>query len=412
MTPGEVLEYIKTKIPTLEAREYQGRIISKTVKSFLEEGVRSIMLESPTGSGKTAMSLVALRIMQESQKLTFGWGAMRRKLLSQAKKENDRIGVKDIRFFSMFDKDIPKCDIIICDEAQHDAAATCANVHKTSGAKLSLGMTATPFRTDRMKLAYEKVISDCGVRFLIEQNYLSNFNQYVIKKWTPEDVTTRYLNEQEKWGKSVMFFNDKDLCNQTNEILVAAGVKSAVITGSCSAKEQEKLHEQFENGELQVLINIFLLCEGFDAPDLQTVFVRDSTKGPVMQMTGRVLRKDPNNPEKVANVVQSEETRWSYSKTARAKMEYVWDDEGGNDWRSITPGKQVSVVAQNVLEMMRGKEIVLPGIMRARSANSASISKDGEVKITKRSIPKQMEMFPDPTGADIEEEEEDEEGGF
>lgn len=392
----------------IEQREYQERIIGKTYKAFLEEGFRSVMIESPTGSGKSIMALTALKRMQETQKLTFAWGAMRRKLLKQAIEENESVGVKDIKFFSMFDKekDLPKCDLIVTDEAQHDAAATCANVHKVCGAKWSLGLTATPFRTDRMKLAYEKIITDCGVRFLIEQGYLSNFNQYVVNKWTPEEVTMRFIAEKEKWGKSVMFFNDKQLCYQANEILLAAGVRSAVITGACSQKEQDFMYDQFDNGELQVLINIFLLTEGFDAPDLQTVFVRDSIKGPVMQMAGRALRKDPKNPAKIANIVQSEDTHWPYSKTARAKMEYVWDADA-SEWRSITPGRQVSIVAQNVIDMMRGKELSLPDAMRMQ-ARSVSVDQDGQLQVSKPVMFRKTAAFPDPNDMGEPDDEGDE----
>jgi superfamily II DNA or RNA helicase len=180
----------------IEQREYQIRIIDKTYTAFVDQNYKSVLIESPCGSGKTVMGLIALhRLSERFPGIRFGWVAMRRKLLQQAEKENERIGVKDIYFVSMFDKNPPEADVLITDEAQHDAADTCLALHHNMKAKYFLGLTATPFRTDKIKLAFEKIISDCGVRYLIEQGYLSNFDQYIIPEWTPEFVAQRYLED-------------------------------------------------------------------------------------------------------------------------------------------------------------------------------------------------------------------------
>ena len=42
--------------------------------------------------------------------------------------------------------------------------------------------------------------------------------------------------------------------------------------------------------------NCVVLIEGFDCPELRTVFCRPSCKGVTIQMCGRVLRKHPNPP--------------------------------------------------------------------------------------------------------------------
>ena len=126
----------------IEPREYQQRVVKQTVSSFMDEDLKSILIESPTGSGKTVMALLSLKRMQERDPtLSFGWVAMRRKLLAQAAKENLRIGVKNIEFISMFEKNPPKCNMMITDEAQHDAAQTCATLHKLLDAKWSLGLS-------------------------------------------------------------------------------------------------------------------------------------------------------------------------------------------------------------------------------------------------------------------------------
>lgn len=362
----------------LEPRDYQARIISKVCNSFLTD-YSSVLLESPTGSGKTSMGLVSLKLLKDAiPDITFGWVAMRRKLLQQAEEENERIGVEDIQFVSMFERDPPTCDLIITDEAQHDAASTCAALHEKMGAKWALGLTATPFRTDRIKLSYEKIIRDCGVKFLIEQGYLAPFNQYAIPSWDPLHVADQIAADPQRWGKSVVFFREQWLCHQLQALLSQRGVTSAVMLGSDSHEEREKVFDGFDDGSIQVLINIQLLTEGFDCPDLKTVWVRDSGKLCTMQMAGRVLRKFG---DKVAQIVQSAETRWPYPKCVNVKpnRQFIWQDE---DWRSIDPSTKVEEVMKKVQDKVLSKPIMLPGYLSGGlRVQSVRMGKDGSVKV-------------------------------
>ena len=366
----------------IEKRPYQERIITKTIDAFTVEECKSVLIEAPTGSGKTFCGLKVLKQLENNFGMTFGWVAMRRKLLQQAQEENERIGVNRIHFISMFDKNPPKFDLMLVDECHHDAAATCATLHKLTGAELSLGLTATPMRTDRVKLAYERVISDCGIRFLVEQGYLSPYEQYVIPEYTPEVIAKRFIPEKEKWGKSIIFLKTQDLCCDLNKRLLDAGVKSEIIMGSTPHEEQDNILQRFDEGETQVLVNIYMLTEGFDSPNLRTVWCRDSGRLCVSQMAGRSLRKDPSNPLKIANIVQSNETRWPFPKTARPKKEYVWaDDDSG--WRGLEPGPQVDLISQAVRDRLLVKPVNLPTFLFL-GANKISMNKKGKVKMSKR----------------------------
>lgn len=379
----------------IEEREYQQRVIRQTVESFMDHDLKSILIESPTGSGKTVMALSSLKRMQDRDpKLTFGWVAMRKKLLAQAAKENERIGVKNIEYISMFEKDPPKCKVMITDEAQHDAAQTCATLHKSLGAKWSLGLTATPFRTDRIKLSYEKIIRDCGVRFLIEQGYLSEFDQYAIPKWTPGHIAKHYLGDPERWGKSVIYLKNKELCWELEKSLKDGGIKTEVMLGSDSISKRDRTFEGFETGEIQVLINVYLLTEGFDAPDLKTAWVRDSGKLCTMQMSGRCLRKDPDNDQKVAQVVQSEQTTYPYTRVSKARKQYIWAEDG-NEWRCLEPGVKVERILEMIQKNVLTKPIVLPSFITngGRSIKSISVDSNGNIKTTTTRAPRPNPNF-------------------
>jgi superfamily II DNA or RNA helicase len=366
----------------IESREYQERIVNKTFQAFTTEQCGSVLIESPTGSGKSVMGLQLLKRLEGEYGYTFGWVAMRRKLLLQAQKENERVGVNRIRFISMFDDKPPKCDFVVMDEAQHSAAASCDTIFSKSGARFRLGLTATPFRTDRIKLAYEKIVSDCGIRFLVEQNYLSPFHEYVIPEFTPESIAKHFIQDREKWGKSVIYLINKGLCLDLDSRLKAANISSEIVMGDTPIPKQDEIFTRFEDGDIQVLINIYLLTEGFDAPDLRTVWIRDSGRLCTIQMAGRALRKDPNDPSKVANMVQSNQTRWSFTKTAKAKKEYVWaEDDSG--WRGLEPGPQVELISKAVRERLLVKPVNLPSYL-FNGSNRMGLTKKGKVKTSKR----------------------------
>src|SRR5436853_605018 len=76
----------------------------------------------------------------------------------------------------------------------------------------------------------------------------------------------------------------------------------------------------FRSGRTEVLSNCLLLSEGFDCPELKTVFCRPSCKGVTVQMAGRVLRKHPDHPFK--QIVQCQKSPWPFLRTAGAALQY------------------------------------------------------------------------------------------
>ncbi len=104
------------KTTSCEPRGYQHRVCSKVVDLFngtyVEKGAtlapaKSVMIESPTGSGKTVMGNLSIKALQSLvPDLAVGWVAMRRNLLSQANAENRSLGInaEGIHYVSMFDK--------------------------------------------------------------------------------------------------------------------------------------------------------------------------------------------------------------------------------------------------------------------------------------------------------------------
>ena len=102
---------IQTKI---DPRPYQTRIVNKVLNMFngthrngageIEPAARSVMVESPTGSGKSVMGLLVAKALQIHAGAKVGWVAMRRNLLTQVQDENDRHQINvDLQTISMFE---------------------------------------------------------------------------------------------------------------------------------------------------------------------------------------------------------------------------------------------------------------------------------------------------------------------
>jgi len=332
-----------------EVRDYQVRLTDKTVHLF-NNGFKSVLLNSPTGSGKSFMGLSVVKRIQEQYNIGAAWVAMRRNLLKQIIVENEKLGVgAQIVPFSMFNRNPPTHDqfgrpirLIVLDESQHDPAGSMTNIYNVIRPQFILGMTATPFRTDRMRLSYDKVIRDIGIHQLIQLGYLSQYHQYTIPKWDVDEVVSCYLREPERWGKSVFYWFTYEHAAECAARLNAAGVRTELVTASTDRDTQLA---QFDSGEVKCLVNMQILTEGFDSPSLQTVFVRDSQRGPTIQMCGRVFRKHAGIQFK--QIVQSKMTHWPIQRTAAPAHASVWVPEE-NEWRSYAQSEAIEKVSMRV----------------------------------------------------------------
>ncbi|MBY0230246.1 MAG: helicase [Gemmataceae bacterium] len=321
---------------------------------FTSQGVRSVLIESPTGSGKTVMGLLVARALQEALGLRVGWVAMRRYLLDQARSESERLGINvDASWVSMFDRTPPTgLDLLVVDEAQHDAAQSMAVLHQTVRPRFILGLSATPFRADKVKLCFDTVIKDAGIHSLIQDGYLSSFHHYMLPTWSPEVAVKTYLDDRARWGKSIFYFHTLAECARADAMLKSAGVRSEVVHGG---SDREAQLAAFQAGEVDVLSNCMVLAEGFDCPKLQTVFCRPSGKSVTVQMAGRVLRKPPEPVQK--QIVQSQGTKWPFAKTALPAQQFVWADGG---WRTLRANAIIQQVSLKVMHALARTNVELP----------------------------------------------------
>lgn len=318
---------------------------------------RSVLIESPTGSGKTVMGMLIATLLQRATGCRVGGVAMRRNLLAQAVAENEPRGF-GLSFspISMFDKNPPDCDLLIVDEAQHDAARSMADLHCKIRPRWTLGLSATPYRSDRLGLCFDRVVKEAGIARLIRDGYLSPFHHYTLPRYTPDTVADQLITDPECWGLSLVFFHRHVDCVALHERLLSAGIPSDVVTAKSPRQRQIAA---FEAGELRVLINMAILVEGFDCPSLKTVFCRPSGKGCTIQMAGRVLRRHPDHPFK--QIVQCAHTRFPMVRLATPAEQYRFTE---GEWRTLKTNRRLDAIAQRTVRMLARGQVELPETIR------------------------------------------------
>lgn len=333
-----------------EDRPYQREAIAACVAAFAE-GAPSVMLESPVGSGKTFMALEVARLLEEraGRPLRVAWVAPRRRLLEQVMEANRDLHRLTVRPVSLFEKNPPEADLAVLDEAHHEATRSCVALYEKIKAPLALGLSATPMRTDRMKLSFRRTVATCGIDRLVREGWLSPVHSYLLPHWGPRIAAECYLSEPARWGKTLAFFRTIDQCREFRDALEAGGVRCEVVTGSSDKDEQLAA---FEEGAVRVVANVLMLAEGFDQPDVQSVFARDASRVPTIQMCGRGLRLAPGKDH--CNIVQSTGTRCLFERVTPPLRTFRLH---GGRWLSLQDKtEEVERTLRESLELLEARE--------------------------------------------------------
>jgi ATP-dependent helicase IRC3 len=237
---------------------------------------------------------------------------------------------------------------VVFDEAHHAPAPSYRNLILSLRNRCPemhlLGLTATPTHGEEskrgwlLKLFPQGIIYQVDPKRLMAAGVLSqpvyeeantpfepHFDEREYQKWVdthrdlPEEIITTlantqerndyivgyYLNGREKYGKTLIFADRWFQCNYLREQLRNRGVRADVVyshvdadPGSADARNRRTANEnahvlqQFREGKLDALINVRMLTEGTDVPDVQTVFLTRQTTSQILltQMVGRALR--------------------------------------------------------------------------------------------------------------------------
>lgn len=314
-----------------------------------------------------------------------------------------------LRSVKYLTKPLKKKVIIVVDEAHHTLAPSYKRIinavrEKCPDAKL-LGLTATPIRyTDAgtvslLKLFEQKIIYAIPLSKLIADGTLASpinlkretnveieryidademkkvlakgdltekaVNKIAKSNERNEVIVKEYLDNKDKYGKTIIFALNKEHCIVLQAMLADKGVKCDYVYSGRVGNEgiierfryNDHKDSEGNNDHLDVLININILTEGSDIPDIQTVFLTRPTNSDVtlMQMIGRGMRGEQCGGTKTVYIVDFCD-KWE-SFTRWLNPSYLFEgEEGGAPGSKSTPkkpGKMEEIPVSSILDAMR-----------------------------------------------------------
>jgi len=325
-------------------RPYQEVAISDALNAL--DTHKNTIVVAPTGAGKTIMlsALIGKRHQEGKRILVL---QHRDELVAQNRekflKVNPNISTSIVNgtikkwdgdtIFSMVQtlsrennlRHRPKFDMVVVDESHHAAADTYMRIieavkEDNEHAEI-VGFTATPNRGDGKGL--RSVFTNCSHQIelatLIREGFLVPPKAYVVDVGVTEalegvtrrgndfdmDEVARIMNKrvinervvnewQDRAGdrKTVVFCSTINHAQDLLDMFIEHDINAEMVIGDTPKPEREQILHDLEFGDVQVVVNVAVLTEGFDAPPVSCVVLTRpcSFKSTMVQMIGRGLR--------------------------------------------------------------------------------------------------------------------------
>ena len=211
---------------------------------------------------------------------------------------------------------------LVIDECHHGTAETYRKVMSYFRPSFTLGLTATPERTDGEDLlaVFRNVAHKLDLRSAVEQGTLVPIRCIRIKtnidmrdvrisgfKYNTQDLeSTIRVPERNQlivdtWKEyvqdkpTVVFCASVSHAEEIAGRFREAGVEARCVSGGTAARERKIILENYEAGQIPVLCACDLLNEGWDSPHTQILFMARPTMSRTiyLQQLGRGMRKAP-----------------------------------------------------------------------------------------------------------------------
>ena len=313
-------------------RDYQIDICSRVSEAF--EHHRSVMVQMPTGTGKTmVLAELVKQLMMKDEGVRILIVAHRRELIEQIKAtikrmkmDSRNITVESIQTIS---RRIDALDfipsLVVIDEAHHALAKTYKMMWETWPDAKFLGLTATPCRLNGKGFTdlFDVLVQSWDIPTFIKEKWLSTYDFVSIKA---DSRTQQLISSLKKRGadgdyqvkemdavlnkrpsierlyncvmeyahnrKGFVYAINIDHARSIAEYYQSQGVNAVAIDSHTPVKERERIISSFRSGGLQVLVNVDIFSEGFDCPDVEFIQLARPTLSlaKYLQMVGRGLR--------------------------------------------------------------------------------------------------------------------------
>jgi len=299
---------------------------------------------APTGAGKTviALNMVAARrqpalIIVHTKELALQWIRQASVFLNLPEKEiglwgagrktiGEKVTVALVQsLYRDADRVAKNFGFILVDECHRAPSRTFTEALTSFDARYMLGLSATPWRRDKLSKLIFWYLGD--IHHEIEKNQLvksgdvlpadvflreTAFRPFhdpvqeyskMLTELTADDKRNRMIAEdvaREARATSgiCLVLTDRKKHAETLHLLFRYKhhVPSAVLTGELSTRERREVLEKINQGQVKVLVATGqLVGEGFDCRELSTLFLATPIRfsGRVLQYLGRVLRPAP-----------------------------------------------------------------------------------------------------------------------
>jgi superfamily II DNA or RNA helicase len=270
-------------------RPYQQRCIDEARQRYIQ-GARSICIVAPTGAGKT---IIGAEIARRARGKVL-WLAHRHELVDQAKEKLPAdIPVATIQGL-LASGQRPEADILVWDEVHHAVADEWGKLMADYRGALRIGLTATPERSDGRPLGdvCDALVVAASYSELMAGGYIVDCDVFAPAKGKTLAMTVPEAVDTYARGKQTIVFCDLVASAQKASAEIPS---SAVIHADTDHDTRRDLVTRFRAGDLQVLLNVYVLSEGFDAPNAEVCVLGVSVghASGYLQRVGRVLRPFP-----------------------------------------------------------------------------------------------------------------------
>lgn len=336
-----VLSYIEDKLPVQQGQAFALKSHQEdalnNLKAMREKDQTIAMLYEATGTGKTVTAVsdakqVGLRTLflahtkelmyQAANQFSKLWPEVTVGLFGDGHQEGDAHVVCGTVQSVEKNIDIFRPDsfgYLVIDECHHGTADTYKKILSYFRPEFTLGLTATPERTDGEDLLniFQTVAHKLDIQSAVETGVLVPVRCIRVKtnidlsdvringfKYNALDLETKimipdrnrlivetYL-EYANGKPSVVFCTSVNHANEVAALFNAHGVEARAVSGSTKPAERTRILKQYEQGEIPVLCACDLLNEGWDSPRTEVLFMARPTmsKTIYMQQLGRGMR--------------------------------------------------------------------------------------------------------------------------
>ncbi len=337
------------------------------LRPYQEEAISAIMrrdfgvLEAGTGSGKTiiALAVIARRrqptlVLVHTKELLYQWVERARTFLGV---EAGMIGDGNFSLAPLTIAivnsarnrlaELPAHFGQLCvDECHRVPASLFTEVVSAFDCRYLLGLSATAFRRDGLTKLIHMSLGDRAFkveshdlhesgavlkpefiqratefRYVYRGNYQALMKSLTTNAARNQLIVEDILTERTSSPGTILVVSDRvKHCEELAAMLEKKGCPSAVLTGKLPAEQRTTLVDAIRQGEIKVLIStVQLIGEGFDCPDLSTLFLTTPIKftGRLLQVVGRVLRPARGKQARVYDYIDpvgvlssSAQSRW------------------------------------------------------------------------------------------------------